>query len=141
MKKLTYAEAYDKIIQAYFRDEIEPYLMEFCFCGNLSFNKERDDYDSYWDYNQYSSKEYHSMELALLKIIKSGTVANKYGSDIYMQNDTWRNEIKKHPNYEDALFEGMSAALEVLKQIHRERGEDVDTIQPAFTKRKLKSVC
>ena len=31
-----------------------------------------------------------------------------------------------HPKYEDALFEGMCAALEVLKNIHKSRNEDVD---------------
>lgn len=38
MQRLTYFEARNKIIEAYFRDEIEPWECKFCFCGNLCNN-------------------------------------------------------------------------------------------------------
>lgn len=41
-----------------------------------------------------------------------------------------------YPKYEDDFFKGMTAALEVLKDIHRSRGEDVDGVK-VFTKRVL----
>lgn len=42
-------------------------------------------------------------------------------------------------NYEEGLFEGMVKALEVLKEIHRSRGENVDEEIQAFTKRNLQA--
>lgn len=36
--KLTYRQAYDKIIDAYFKGEIRPMEAMFCFCGILSDN-------------------------------------------------------------------------------------------------------
>jgi len=32
---MTYKQAYDKIIDAYFKDEIKPMDSNFCFCGTL----------------------------------------------------------------------------------------------------------
>lgn len=61
---------------------------------------------------------------------------------VYTVNENKGNndyDPKKHPyneQYEAALFAGMSAALDVLKQIHIERGEVIDEV-PVFTKRQL----
>jgi len=122
MKKLTYKEAYDKIIAAYFRDEIKPFSPSFCFCGTLCNG------DKWYrgvsfptavihnPYYGYTGCQLGLMEKALLdKVWHLGEIS-----------DGW----------EDAIFSGMCAALEVLKQIHKERGEDVDSV-PVFTKREL----
>lgn len=115
MKQLTYRQAYDKIIDAYFKDEIEPMKQEFCFCGTIAPNGN-------WHIQgkgkyPYSTIEYMRMESALL---------NKVGDRIDSQD------------YESDLFEGMSAALEVLKEIHRSRGENVDEPNThPFTQRQL----
>lgn len=122
---MTYNEAYDKIIQAYFRDEIKPYKANFCFCGTLcdnSYNWHGQTHpvkskSYHFDYNGYSGAEFVEMESALLGCLSGKPQCDK-------------------PNWENALFLGMTAALEVLKQIHRERGEDVDSL-PALKKRKL----
>jgi hypothetical protein len=45
-----------------------------------------------------------------------------------------RQEIMQHENYENALFNAMCNALEVLKQIHIAWGENVDET-PVFKKR------
>lgn len=134
MNELTYKKAYDKIIQAYFRDEIKPMSAEFCFCGTLApdsmwgscFRKEKNNYP-------YSIEEYQRMEEPLLLSIgasKSGITGN------------WAvNWYKLHriPNYEDKIFKGMCESLEVLKEIHRERGENVDDLPP-LTKRQLQII-
>lgn len=122
---MTYKEAYDKIIEAYFKDEINPMDASFCFCGTLC------DGDIGWhgcthgrvhnDFMFYRGVEYVRMERALLD-----TIREFHG--YYIKSD--------NPGYEDALFEGMSAALDVLKQIHIERGEIVDEL-PSLTKRGL----
>lgn len=116
MEKLTYKQAYDKIIEAYFKDEIKPYDPKFCFCGTL--NKGCDDYWKTYDIKldgiYYYGAELQKLEEAL---------------------------FSKLPRYcpdrgEEKLFAGMCAALDVLKEIHRERGENVDEL-PTLTKRQL----
>src|ERR1035438_8380540 len=106
MNKLTYQEAYNKIIDAYFKDEIEPMDPEFCFCGTLSP-------DRFWyicgnqKYN-YSKIEYTLMEEALF----SGFPEVEYVGITDIEID---GQIHNVENYEDKLFNGMCASLEVLK--------------------------
>ncbi len=124
---ITYKEAYDKIIQAYFKDEIQPYNAKFCFCGTLANG-------SGWYSGQggYSYKEYTNMEVALLHTItKEFAKLHIWGLNEY--------EKANHPEWENFLFEGMCAALEVLKQIHIERGEIIDE-GLNLTKRELQTV-
>ncbi len=138
---MTYNEAYDKIITAYFRDEIKPYNGQFCFCGTLAgFDKRDNGTYNGWFIDKYSGHDLQKMEDGLLLTIynvvggNSGSKYNPFGEAI---SDLDRLKTLAHPKYEDALFAGMCAALEVLKEIHRSRGEDVDNV-PVFTKRSLK---
>jgi hypothetical protein len=119
---MTYKQAYDKIIDAYFKDEIIPMNCNFCFCGTLAHDsswwKRSDHRDKSYP---YSVDEYNSMEAALFgKLYELGKA------------ERW----KRNPKYEEVLFAGMSAAVDVLKQIHIERGEVIDEV-PVFTKRQL----
>jgi hypothetical protein len=128
---LTYKEAYDKIIDAYFKDEINPMSANFCFCGTLAP-------DSSWiqkhlhkvNKHPYSYEEYRLMEVALLNNIKHDDQAILLFNGIIYVYDQLSS------TYEDDLFKGMCAALDVLKDIHRQRGENVDD-EVAFTKRQL----
>lgn len=136
---MTYKQAYDKIIDAYFKDEIKPFNCEFCFCGTLSK-------DENWhgqaigkkyipsEYN-YSKKEYGLMERALFSTFPNDVKWVSLGTVDYPDNRGAYNNL--HKNYEEFLFAGMCAALDVLKQIHKERGENVEEDLPAFTQRKL----
>jgi hypothetical protein len=123
--KYTYKQAFDLITEAYIKDEIRPYECSFCFCGTLANNT------SEWVgcnlVNGYSGSDFREMESALLDFIGYS-----------FKDETWVgiNKLENHPRWEDVLFNGMCAALEVLKEIHRERGEDVDGV-PEFTKRQL----
>lgn len=129
MKRLTYKEAYDKIIEAYFKNEIQPLSASFCFCGTLA-NNECEWFDirnSEKIIHGYSGLEYFKIESALLK-----TMQKEFGGPICASFDS--------PLYEDALFNGMCVALEVLKEIHRSSGENVDEEVVPFTKRNLKPV-
>lgn len=136
MQTLTYKQAYDKIIQAYFRDEIKISDPEFCFCGTLNMNN-----GGYWcGYNwklngiYYTGNELQKMEEALLTTINDHLTV----TDIYVHTI---DKIMCDPNYETALFAGVSAALDVLKQIHRSRGEDVDGDSvKVFSKRNLNQI-
>ena len=130
MKKLTYKEAYDKIIEAYFKDEIQVFNATFCFCGTLCGSAEwrwRDDVN-----RQYSYKEFGRMEKALFSTFPEVVVLGNACLD-------GADDIERYNDFEERLFSGMCAALEVLKEIHKERGEDVDGVQE-FTKRNLSSL-
>lgn len=136
---LSYKQAYDKIIDAYFKDEIRPMDNSFCFCGMLANNN--------WDWrlqfsspkNQYhyTALEYTLMESALFKgmgEILGEVIDNRYSCSEYEQLvEDYSCEI------EDAIFNGMCAALEVLKQIHIDRGEIIDEDLKLTKREKLQS--
>lgn len=129
---MTYKQAYDKIIDAYFKDEIKPLHPCFCFCGTLCDGEIgwcRSPLDNHYDYKNYTGYEYVRLEKALIhtmRIIRDEVACFNL---LYME--------KTNPvAYEHALFDGMCAALDVLKQIHIERGEVIDEV-PVFTKREL----
>lgn len=129
---MNYKQAHDKIIEAYFKDEIKPASCEFCFCGTLAPNSQwHDKYSK--GYYPYSYFEYFEMERALLSklsdVIRIGDGCSEY---------SFGYSFGRHDNYEDELFEGMCAALDVLKEIHRSRGENVDEEIQQFSKRELK---
>lgn len=124
--KLTYKEAKEKIFDAYFKDEIQPFNTCFCFCGTLCDN------NSSW-YNFHAGLHCDGMLLQ-----------THYPSHGYSGEELKRMEyalLRELPidrnNYEVKLFEGMCSALEVLKEIHKSRGENVDEEIP-FVKRDLK---
>jgi hypothetical protein len=137
----TYREQYDKIIQAYFKDEIKPYNSNFCFCGTLAPDiYARDGYKNWNNHaggfnkkqQPYTLEEYYRMEKALFLEL------NAYEGRIDGKTCSLSSKCleRHHDGYEDALFAGMCAALDELKKIHEERGEVIDEV-PEFTKRNL----
>lgn len=122
MEKLSYKQAFDLITEAYIRGEIKPMDKNFCFCGTLAGGANWCRYSDIPE-SQYSAIEYAKMESALFFDF------SKEGCRIIGNRDCPRKK------YEDKLFEGMCAALEVLKQIHKERGENVEEFE--FVKRDL----
>jgi hypothetical protein len=129
---MKYQDAYNKIIEAYFKDEIKPFYEDFCFCGTLCGGSSwaKDDFDQLKE--PYSNNEYRAMEAALLSNLRE--------CGIVKINGLWMKkrgvDYTEHSNYEDLLFRGMCDALDVLDSIHRERGENVDEL-PKLTKRQL----
>jgi hypothetical protein len=127
----TYKEQYDKIIDAYFKDEIKPLSSRFCFCGTICngspkwFCMPR---AKHFDYLGYKGQDFVRMEKALLGTMEV-TLRQINGSGVISVDGTDKG-------YEESLFNGMCAALEVLKKIHIERGEVIDQV-PQFTKRVL----
>lgn len=127
----TFRESYDKIIDAYFKDEIKPMRPDFCFCGTLHGGRG-------WCRNEeweaYSAIDFILMEDALLTpLIPYG--ARKWDT-LYRMPGQWGGRLDiELEGYEDALFIGMCAALKVLESIHKKRGE---VIRPSeFKKREL----
>lgn len=108
---IPYTTQWQKITEAYMRGEINPLDATFCFCGTLCDNTNK------WftwtgrchkDYGPYKGKHFVKMETALLDTFDS-------------IGGAWRCI---HPLYEQVLFDGMVAALEVLRQIHIEMGDE-----------------
>lgn len=131
MEKLTYKQAYDKIIEAYFKDEIKPFDTGFCFCGTLSPDYRWPEVGFSATIYPYSEKEYILMEKALLHKFP-GIHHIQIG---HVTGDT--EGVVSTPLFEDYLFNGMCAALDALKEIHRSRGENVDEELTPFTKRNI----
>lgn len=133
--KLTYKEAYDKIIEAYFKDEIKPMDPEFCFCGTLcNGNKEWASHTNPKKKFGFTARELARMESALLTplieigVLKSGNYRGNWYRGRFSENDK---------DYEDLLFKGMSDALDVLRDIYKENGENTEETEN-FVKRTLK---
>lgn len=124
MNKLTYRQAEDLILQAYFAGKIRIMNANFCFCGTLSPDsgwwRSENSFHTY----PYTLPEYAAMELALFSpfyehatVQSVGRIISPFVSDAC---------IAKIGNYDEKLFAGMCAALDVLKQIHINRGEIID---------------
>lgn len=135
---MTYTEAYNKIIDAYFKDEIRPMDMNFCFCGTLEGSGLW-----HWEPKAYTMREFKKLEFALLNPLNGIYTKLFYATE----NDgatksgfhwTWfdKQDPPNTKEYEDALFKGMCAALDVLKSIHESRGEIINE-QPVFMKREF----
>lgn len=129
-----YSEQFDKITVAYIEDKILPYNRNFCFCGTLAPLEEN---NKGWSEKDYTSIQLNKMEFALLHSIREETFPDE--KDVFFTSDHMYGELREkvtsHPNYENALFNGMVAALEVIKQIHIEKGEVIDET-PSFQKRR-----
>lgn len=139
MEKLSYKEARNLIIDAYFKDEIKPFNPSFCFCGTLAP-------DSNWvtlgenymgrpilkvkEY-PYSIEEYRRMEKPLMNALCLATVGRLW--ELGPGFEPWH--MKCHPEWENGIFTGMCDSLDVLKQIHIERGENVDEGDEIFYQR------
>lgn len=110
---------------------------QFCFCGTLAPDRRWRQQDGLRDTEKeypYTILEYERMETGLFDgmnmLFCTRISAHSYPSDF--------NGLVNHPQFENAIFNGMSMALDVLKTIHQERGEDVDGEQTQFIKRNLK---
>ena len=73
-----------------------------------------------------------------MKVVQTSHACHNAGKEFGFPLNSQPNLVVFEVANEDKLFEGMCAALEVLKQIHKERGEDVDSV-PEFKKRKLQT--
>jgi hypothetical protein len=145
---ITFKEAYDRLMKAYMSCEVNAFNSKFCICGNLENN------DRQWIRESlnhkrfgkcsgllnYSGEEYIEMEDAYMGpiiIYFSSNYPNPpdtHGYSRYTSLITQYNSGKIDlPGYEDANFEGFCDAIEVLKEIHRTRGENVDDV--VFEKR------
>ena len=144
---MTYSVARDRILQAYYKDELNPYNHCACFIGNVL-----DGGDWAWCRNGYGNVD--PFELASIQwILDKGDGVytpqdimdmEKNFLTIINQNCQKRTDSigfptnKKHPNYENALFLAMDSTLDMLKACHELAGEIIDP--PVFVKRKMEAI-
>lgn len=156
MNTPTYQEQWQKITSAYLNNELNPWRNCACFVGNLL--QKRSDwafcrselgvltqdeiyrnigikYINMLSGDLYSAQEIIALELNFLQVIDAGT-ENKGKLGFAISSDFSLKQ--EHPNYENALFEAMVSTLEMLRQIHISKGEDVDSIE--LKKRELATV-
>jgi hypothetical protein len=143
MNTPNYKKQFDKITEAYIKGEIKPYDRQFCFCGTIGcVGREIESFCRSWDYSLYSPVEYGDMERALLTTIRDETIGAKSCSSIFLEEVGLTVKLREasmgHENYEAALFNGMCAALDVLKKIHLSRGEKIEDT-PILEKRILQT--
>lgn len=161
---ITYKEQFDKLTTAYIAEQVDPYDCEACFVGNLlnrawkwgigrkyrshgqlTLNGEYAvKYASVCIHKQsagiYSIGDILQIEKAFLIEIEKGLEIEQYsgatGLCYVIAGEALHKVIKKLPDYEDRLFNGFCAALEVLKGIHESKGEVVEPLE--FKRRELK---
>ncbi len=142
--KLTYRQAYDRIVDAYFKNELNPFKDCACFIGNLlgdsiwghcrnyiaseSQLKEGNELISSFGYTLIQIGE---MEDNFLNVIIHSTT--RHGKQTRPRSFNTFYIDKYGGNYEDALFDAMSSTLDMLKKIHEDNGEIIDA--PVFKKR------
>jgi hypothetical protein len=154
---ITYKQQFDRLTRAYINDEVDPYKGCACFIGNLlgkgfswevarEFNGHGKSYvrnieEHPWAVDginaikeasegMYTPDDIVRMENNFLYIIESQTN--------YLEKSViFIEEIRTHPNYEEALFNAFSSTLDMLKEIHITLGEDVESY--TFTKRQLQT--
>ena len=131
MNTPTYEQQFNKITEAYIKGDIKPMDRSFCFCGTLEDNDHKWINKNTCKNLTYSFGEYKKMEDALLNHLTQFSIFRTIDG-CWMGNGC--PELCDPIKYEPALFNGIVAALEVLKQIHIERGEIIDQ-PPVFTKR------
>ena len=152
--KPTYLQQSEKIIQAYLKEEINPYYDCACFVGNLLNN------NGDWSLvrslhglcaspgvevfiNPYIPDRAHGA-----CIIEDESDGLYNSSDIIKlesnflkicsQDNYWDKEKGCTVVNEDCLFEAMTSTLELLKEIHIEKGEITEE-EPVFERRVLKT--
>lgn len=130
MNKPTFKEQSEKIIQAYLKCEIEPMNPCGCFVGNLLNNTREWRKGIGFVYGTTSADVTLKLE-AMRSISKESK--NLYSlqeiADIEENFMTIVTGYGNHLGYdysEEALFEAMVSTLEMLKQIHISKGEQIE---------------
>lgn len=151
MEKPTFRQQYDKITSAYLNNELEPYSTCACFIGNLLGStrwadaRTRDFLESKikpdkhacdWlrevSCGMYTGEDITILEHNFLKIIDDNTIESG------RIDGNYAFPRQRHPNYEEALYLAMVSTLDMLKNIHESKGENVDA--PKLKKRVLQVV-
>ncbi len=163
---MNYSQAFNKLTEAYIKDEVNPFSSCNCFVGNLLDNSNKWAHNREYQevinkkfkitscvtenktFDNYTMQEIVKLErMFLITYIKFGKREEfcenedefNYGkeTDFFSKDETWENVSKIQ---EDALFKAFEKTLDLLKDIHKNKGEDIDNqFIPEFKKRELQT--
>ena len=158
---MEYLKQREKIIQAYYNNELNPYVCNACFVGNLLNNKSDWSYCRYMNNSGYGklliNGDFSNLYENAEKVIKKESNGFYSPEDIFeiesnFLKTIYKNtsivylaspeEFKNHPNFEEALFLAMDSTLDLLMEIHKKNGDKsvLELEKPVFTKRTLEKV-
>lgn len=146
MEKITFQIQYDKIVNAYYQDKLNPYQCCGCFVGNLLDNEDmwrRCKPGLFLKEGSNIRKPTQTEIDNAIKIIreKSGglytpeeifKIEAKFMSYFRGTSENWKQIT---PDFENTLFKAMESTLIMLKEIHESKGEIVPSYD--FKKREL----
>lgn len=143
---ITFKQQFDKLTEAYIKNEVDPYEPCGCFVGNL-LNKRTEwmdgrgsvwTYENYFDELEIKQKGTRDYKTAL-NVIQAQAEGFYTVKEIFQLEGTFMSTYVKLCKCddidEDALFVAFEKTLELLKQIHESKGEQVD--EYVFQKREL----
>lgn len=139
MKTPKFINQYNKIVRAYFKNELKPLASRCCFVGNLLNNNDKWGVGRTFDYTlefvpSVPVKNIPPQALTCLEQESNGFYSME---DICKLETIFLNTLddRTRGKYENRLFEAMEAALSTLKELHEAKGEIVEEYN--FTKREL----
>ncbi len=163
MNILTYQQQWNKLTEAYIKNEIDPHNNCACFVGNLLGGSELwancrnididkvtgnsvaiiSLLDAAWmkrvlateGYSFYTPMDVINLEDAFLNTYYQNGGKGTDTIDVDEDEDE-DNTYSDSPINENALFAAFEKTLDLLKQIHIEKGDIIDEVKP-FVKRKL----
>jgi hypothetical protein len=142
---LTFEQARNRIIQAYYKDELDPFKNGACFVGNLLGNRDE------WSYARVSpcfvvpgtNTSIYGKNPKTVKHLQAGLqLINEHGytaKQITAMENNFLTIIcvwHKGKSEEDVLFDAMDSTIDMLRKIHIQNGEVIP--EPfVFAKRQL----
>lgn len=142
--KITFQEQYNKIVNAYMNNTLEPFDCAKCFIGNLLGT-------DLWMYNRYlNSIDLDNSTLLLSSIPNIRKLCDtkenqKYEYsiiEICLLETNFLSFLPREDNLnfyeEENLFNAMESTLLILRDIHEKRGEVIKNY--VFEKRELEAV-
>lgn len=134
-KHPTYKQQFDKLTVAYIENKVDPYDACACFIGNLLNGKDA------W----LRCRQGYTYEVSAFRLIvddKAFSCIREESGGLYTPREIIDMEYNFLYTYghfgknENSLFEAFCSTLEMLKNIHISKGEDVELIGE-FKKREL----
>jgi len=151
MKTPTFEEQYQKIVSAYYKNELNPLQSCACFIGNMLNNNEtwsrgRDFYNRSHGWNIMEECDKSQVESALECLKQESNSFYTIADIIKLEQNFLRISIPinciinahGHKIREDNLFKAMESTLEMLREIHESKGEIVKDYN--FVKREVVNV-
>lgn len=138
---ITFEEAYKRLSTAYLQDEVIPTNSCACFVGNLLNGKSEWCHNRIFDFKTGVSLprniEQREIEEALNCIIKESDNTYTYEEILHLET-VFMAKLPTVMYTEEELWDAFNTALDVLADIHRFKGQEVNWSFGALPKRKKK---